>query len=425
MKKLFIITLAVLFFAGAAYAVEYDYSGMINTRGSWINNSGSTSDDSEDYMYYDMEFDSTLNINPTDKTLIRLNWEIHDENFNESPTDSQDKTGDDQIAFKRAWGKYTFDNGMSTSFGLMTGGAFGTAFGDNSNGLYRVRLDGSAGFGNWGVILEKRGEQGNNASGDWDAEKDDSDFYYAYLVTKAGEVTLQFLGIYGYNGDVTGGAIDGGYEFEDPDNKVMGGIAAAMGTFGQFGFEAEGVYQRIKFEWSEDAGAGIPDTPGGEDEADIYGLYGNVWMTMDAVKIGGMLAYGSWDKDAGTGFGFGEDFGPGFWVMDWDAFGGGTKYEYYASTLVALYVDYSVNDALSLYGALEFMSSNVDDGEWDGATGTIGNFGLTYKLADNVKYQVGAAYGKYKDGEWIDDNGDEYDNPDAFGRAYHKITVSF
>ena len=36
MKKLFIITLAVLFAAGTAYAVEYDYSGMINTRGSYI-----------------------------------------------------------------------------------------------------------------------------------------------------------------------------------------------------------------------------------------------------------------------------------------------------------------------------------------------------------------------------------------------------
>ena len=38
MKKLFIITLAVLFAAGAAYAVEYDYSGMINTRGTYLDN---------------------------------------------------------------------------------------------------------------------------------------------------------------------------------------------------------------------------------------------------------------------------------------------------------------------------------------------------------------------------------------------------
>ena len=85
-----------------------------------------------------------------------------------------------------------------------------------------------------------------------------------------------------------------------------------------------------------------------------------------------MAAYGSYDKDAGAGIGFGEDFGPGFWVMDWDAFGSGNA-EYYAATLVAIYADYSVNDALSLYGALEYMSSNEDDTEWDGATGMIGN----------------------------------------------------
>ena len=145
---------------------------------------------------------------------------------------------------------------------------------------------------------------------------------------------------------------------------------------------------------------------------------------MDAVKIGGMVAYTSWDKDAGVGYGSGEDFGPGFWVMDWDGFGGGNA-EYYATTLVAIYADYSVNDALSLYGALEYMSSNADDGEWDGAEGMIGNLGVTYKLADNVKYSIGAAYGKYKDGEWDDGNGGTYDDPDAFSRAYHKIQIDF
>ena len=426
MKKLLIITLAVLFAAGAAYAVEYDYSGMINTRGSYIDNSGSIAEKSYDYMYYDMEFDSTLNIKPTDKTLIRLNWEIHDENFDESPTDSNDKTGDDQIAFKRAWGQYAFDNGMTTAFGLMTGGAFGTAFGDNANGLYRVRLDGTTSFGKWGVILEKRKENGPLGDNDWDAEKDDSDFYYAYLVTKAGDVTLQFLGIYGYNGDVTNGAIQGGYEFEDPDNKVYGGIVAAMGSFGAIGFEAEGVYQRIKFEWSEDAGPPpIPDTPGGEDEADIYGLYGNVWTNMDALKLGGMLAYASYDKDAGTGFGMGEDFGPGYWVMDWDRFGGTGLAQYYACTLAAIYADYSINDAMSVYGAFEYMWSNEDDTEWDGAEGFILNASLAYKLADNVTYSVAGAYGQYKDGEWDDGNGGTYDDPDPFARVYHKIQINF
>jgi hypothetical protein len=420
MKKLFIITLAVLFAAGTAYAVEYDWSGMINTRGSYIDNSGSISDDSYDYMYYDMEFDSTLNINPTDKTLIRLNWEIHDNNFDESPTSSQDLTGkgndDDQIAFKRAWGKYTFDNGMSTSFGLMTGAAFGTAFGDNSDGYYRVRVDGAASFGKYGFILQKNEELGNQGDADWDAEKDDSDNYYAYLVTKAGDVTLQFLGIFAQDGDVTNGAVQGGLEYEDPDVNAYGFIAAAMGSFGDVGFEAEGIYQTAKFEWS-----GSPDDP------TVYGLYGNVWMTMDALKIGGLVAYTSYDKDAETGLGMGEDFGPGYWVMDWDGFGGGNA-EYYATTLFSVYVDYSISDAMSVYGAVEYMLSNADNTEWDGAKGYVLDASISYKLADNVKYTVAGAYGQYSDGDWLEDPNDpasDYDDPDAFARVYHKIQINF
>ena len=419
MKKLFIVTLSVLFFAGAAYAVEYDYSGMINTRGSYLSNDGSISDDAYDYMYYDMEFDSTLNIMPSDKTLIRLNWEINDQNFDESPTGSQDETGkandDDQIAFKRAWGQYKFDNGMTTAFGLMTGGAFGTAFGDNANGLWRVRLDGTAGFGKWGVILEKRKENGTDGDEDWDAEKDDSDAYHAYLVTKAGDVTLNLLGSYLRVGDATGAYVaPGGLEEEDPDVNIYSFIAAAMGSFGEVGFEAEGQVVNRNYEWN-----GAP-----EDDSTIYGLYGNVWMNLDAAQVGFMAAYGSYDDDVGSGFGFGEDFGPGYWVMDWDAFGSGNA-EYYSATLFAVYVDYSLSDAMSLYGALEYMMSNEEDTEWEDATGMIASLGFTYKLADNVKYQIGTAYGQYNDGEWDDGEGGTYDDPDPFARAYHKITISF
>ncbi len=392
MKKFFIVTLAVLFAAGTAYAVEYDYSGMINTRGSYIDNSGSISDDSFDYMYYDMEFDSTLNINPTDKTLIRLNWEIHDENFGTSPTGSNDKTGDANIAFKRAWGQYTFDNGWATQFGLMTGGAFGTAFGDNSDGYYRVRADGNLSFGKVGFILEKRDERGSTGSGDYDAEKDDSDSAAAYLVTKAGDVTLMFLGQWVGVGDASGGAAPETFEDEDYDINVIAGVVAAMGSFGEIGFEAEAVVKDYTYEYNQL----------NPEDYTIYGLYGNVWMTMDALKIGAMAAYGSYEEDAGNedaagnnagaGFGFGEDFGPGYWVMDWDGFGGGNA-EYYASTLFAVYGDYAISDALSVYGALEYMMSNADAGEWEDATGYVLSASMAYKLADNVTYSIAGAYG--------------------------------
>ena len=105
--------------------------------------------------------------------------------------------------------------------------------------------------------------------------------------------------------------------------------------------------------------------------------------------------------------------------MDWEHFGSAGLAEYFACTLLSVYADYAVNDALSLYGALEYMMSNEEDTMWEEATGTIGNFGLGYSLADNVKYSVGAAYGQFES-----DDTDVWD-PDAFTRIYHKIQINF
>ena len=161
-------------------------------------------------------------------------------------------------------------------------------------------------------------------------------------------------------------------------------------------------------------------------------------MTMDALKIGAMAAYGSYDEDggnedpvtgdnAGAGFGFGADFGPGYWVMDWSGFGGSGD-QYFGSTLLAIYADYSASDALSFYGAIEYMMSNAENTEWEDATGYILNASMAYKLADNVTYSIAGAYGQFSDGEWLADAADpdsDYDDPDAFARVYHKIQISF
>jgi hypothetical protein len=399
MKKLFIVTLAVLFLSGAAYAVEYDYSGMINTRGSYISNSTGESSDAGNYMYYDMEFDSTLKIKPTDKSLIYLNWEIHDENWVDTPGGSDTKTGDDQIAFKRAFGSVNFDMGGTLDFGLMTGGAWATAFGDNADGKYRLKWRQDTGAGPIFVILEKNHEEGPSATGDYDAEADDSDAYYVAMVTKFGDIYFKpLLGI-SYVGNVEAD--------EETDVSVTVVSVGLDGAFGDIGFEAEFNYRGYAYETDFDA----------EDYSTI-GVYGNAWMNIDAAKVGLMAAYGSYDEDggiggAGGGFGFGEDFGPGYWVMDWEHFGSGNA-EYYAATLVALYGSYAVNDALSLNGALEYMMSNEKDTRWEEATGTIFNFGLGYALADNVKYSVGVAQGQF--------NGDDFaDDLDPFIRVFHKI----
>lgn len=412
MKKLFIITIAVLFFAGAANAVDYDYSGSIYARGSYISNSDGYSDDAYSYMYYDMEFDSTLKINPTDKSQIYLNWEIHDENWESTPGGSDDKTGDDNIAIKRAFGKFTFDNGWWTTFGLMTGAAFGTSFADNADGRYRWRIDGKTAIGQCGFILEKNGELGNDGrSGDpvlsdWDGESDDSDAYYAYLVTKAGDVTLMFLGGYVQVGDATGGSVEGGLEFEGSDLDVTLFQAVAKGSMGAVGYEAEFDYFNYARNWD----AADPDS------YSLMGAYANVWTDIDAFKVGGLVAYGSWDEDAGDGFGFGEDFCPGNFVCDWTGFGTTGASEYSAVTLLNVYVDYAINEAMSVNGSVGYWMSNETESAFEDATGNELNLGFGYKLADNVKWSLGFATGAY--------DLDEVDT-DSFMRAYHKLSISF
>jgi hypothetical protein len=395
----------------------FDFSGMINTDGVYLSNDSGFEKDARDYMFYEMEFDADLKITPSDKTLIFLNMEIHDETFTASPTDSGGKTGDDNIAFKRAYGKYTFDNGMSTQFGLMTGGAFGTAFGDSGDGTYRVRLDGKASFGAWGVILEKGSELGTEGRTDavapledWDAEKDDTDSYYAYWVGKFGQTTVPILVGFRQYGDFSGGAVEGGLEFEDPDVNLMFISANAMGSAGSLGYEAEFIYQDFTAEFK-----------GGDDWA-VYGLYGNLWMTMDAMKVGGYAAYGSWDDDTGRGFNFGADFYFGEGVGESQSFGTSNNGGFAAVTLLGLYGDYAVNDALSLYGNLSYWMSNEDeladgsDSPYKDSDGYELTGRLAYNLADNVTYSAGIAYGEFKP-----DKG----SVDPYARAFHKIQINF
>ena len=101
MKKFFIGLLAVMFFAGMAYAEapDMDFSGMINTRGTYISNDSGVSDDPGEYMKYDMEFDADLKIKPNDTSFVFLNMEIHDEDFADPGEDNLD----DNIEFKRAF----------------------------------------------------------------------------------------------------------------------------------------------------------------------------------------------------------------------------------------------------------------------------------------------------------------------------------
>ena len=409
MKKILIALLTVFMMAGFVYAQEeeasiFNFSGMFNSRGTYLSNDSGIEEEAYDYMFYDMEFDATLDITPNDKTAIFLNMEIHDETWDDSPgyaASNADMNNEQNIVFKRAYGKYMFDNGISTEAGLMSGGAFGTAFADSGDGRYRWRVDGMAEFGKWGVILEKTGEVGSTGDDDNDREADDSDNYYGYWVGKFGEITPMVLVGYLVAGETSGVNL----EPEGADSNTILLIGAVKGSAGAIGFEGEVVSQSTSIE----VDGADPDS------VSLFGAYGNVFMGMDAATVGGYVAYGSWDDDAGAGFNFGADFYFGEGVGESQAFGSGAA-TWVASTLVGVYGDFAASDELSFSGNFSYFMSNEEDTIWEDATGYELTGRGAYQLADNATWSVGIAWGQF--------DGDDAD-PDPYTRAFQKIQINF
>jgi hypothetical protein len=429
MKKFFIGLLAVMFVAGAAYAgaPEVDFSGMINTRGQYFSNDDGITKDAATYMIYDMEFDADLKIKPNDKSFVFINWEMHDESWLATPGGSDDKglkydakkdeyklQNDDNIAIKRAYGSYTFDFGTQLDFGLMTGAAWANDWANTADGRYRLKFMHPTAMGPLFVILEKNLERGNTAVDDSDEEEnDDSDAYYVAMVTKAGDIAVKPLLGYVVFGETPGGK--GDLE-DDGADIIMTFIDVGFdGSFGAIGFSAEVAYQNWDQQFS-----------GGETYS-LMGVFADVWTNLDALKVGGILAYGSWDDDAGAGFGFGEDFTPTIGGADGFTVGNSSKSEYNAVTFLQVYVGYALSETMDVTGKIAYWMSNANenadgsDNFWKDANGMEFDAYFNWKLADNVKWQAGLGTGQIN----LDEDAATYDDADAYTRFYHKITVSF
>ena len=437
MKKLLIAVLIVMVSTGAAWAVGFDMTGMFYVRGSAISNEtglqGRTSlpdDDAVDYQYYDQELDLTARLLVNDQTRVIVNFEITDQNWIQGSTDgfrsdnnqgaAQGLTGDDQIAFKRVFGVHTFGNGTQFDFGLMTGGTWATSFFETGNGRWRLKAAHPFEFGKVFAIIEKNTEVGEPNGATDDAEDDDSDAYYLAMVTKLGDINV--LPLIGYldNGDVDGKTVPPlSGDQSSGDLEIFLAQLALNGTFGEFGFEAEFDYA----DYTYDQG------PLAEDYS-VAGGYVNGWMNIDAFKIGGMVAYGSYDDDggvagAGAGFGFGEDFTPTIFGADWATIGESGLSEYNSVTLGQIYVDYAYSEATSFTVNGTYWTSNSEDNLWEDADGFEIDFWMNYKISDAVTYTVAAAFGEIT----LDPNTllfpEITDDPDSFYRAYHRIKISF
>lgn len=438
MNRIFAIMLALLLVAGTAYAVEMQTTGSFNVRGSYISNETGLNGaadvpdeeiykDTASYGYYDQELDITVDLKVSDYTKVITNFEITDMNWTQSEIDDRETTAgaglDDNIEFKRVFGQHTFSTGTTVQAGLMTGSAWGTSFADTANGVFKVQVMHNGSFGMIGGNIQKEWEEGQPNGLEEDAEKDDGDTIYLFGTFPMGTHRLMPLLRYSDFSNQPAVAKD-----RDSDGlKIMTIDVAAAGAFGTLGYEAEVVWVNYNQDWDSFDYNGVT-YPDGEDFS-TYGAYVNVWGNVGATKVGGMVAYGSYDKDGATGFGFGEDFTPTMFGADFTAVGDSSteKSEYNAVTLMQIYAEFAVSDPLTLFANGTYWMSNSEDNAWEDATGYEIDLGGAYKITENVTYDVLLAYGQFQ----LDEDatttyaGANLDDTDAFYRLFHRFTINF
>jgi len=361
---------------------------------------------------------------------------------------------DDNIAIERAFITHKFGDKFTLDVGLMDGTQWGTVFGDDKTGRWRVKGTAVTPVGVVGGLVEKiaeNGAVGENAA--W--ENDDSDNYALFAVTKVGSVYIKPLLFYVDADHVVPG---------DGDNYLrrMYYSLAFDGELGPVSFESEFNYNDYKLE----AGDGAID-----EDWYTWGAYLNVWKALDSMTVGATFAYGSYDDDqyefftgvvnqaqgkidyvnaavgAGsmtpeegaaaitklkgaqalakgirdsTAFDFEDDFNSTVILGDEYCWGGNGD-DLQGMTLLKLYVnDIKTGiDPLTLYTYAAYVMSNQKDNAYEDATAWELSLGAAYKITDNLTYSV---YGAYAD---INYDVTGIDDPDSVYVIANAIEFNF
>jgi hypothetical protein len=408
MKKFFIAVLAILMMSGAVYAAELELSGSYYTRGRYLDNPSAQDDGGDAFMNYDHELEINGKHVISDTTYINWRMEIADQNWpgdagkeaaNADPTGDAITIGqtDDNLEVQRVWAGHTFGTKTNLETGLMTGGAWSTAFGEASGGRYRVKATQPTEFGTFIGILEKAAEYGSSVD---DSEKNDWDNYALALVTKAADFTIEGLLFYINNGSN-----------DLNDDKYDTTILVDLGVSGPIGpvnLVTEFLYWDYQFDETD------------QDDFDLYGIYVDASMTMDALNFGAFIAYGSVDDDTGIGFNFGDDFDGNGSEMIGNEFAFGGADAIGGSTYVGAYAGYAFSDALSGSAHIGYAMANDDLATASAAeedTCTALSLGGAYKITDALTYSVGAGFSAI--------SRDEGGDPDDQSKVWHRIKWVF
>lgn len=464
MKKALCTIALMLLVATSAYAqATFSLTGSYWGEGKyWFNYNADARSDTGTELYNEDSFswyEQDINLFPkitVGNTSLNMRVAITDTYWGAATSDSDtDDIGhgigsaDDNIAIERAFITHKFNDMFTLDVGLMDGTEWGTTFGNDKAGRWRVKLTTRTPFGVVGGLFEKIADFGARDyaadEGDepfanysvlapalagagldltnlnWDYnESMDWDNYGLFAVTKVGSIYVKPLIFYvdinnvkaiqlNNNSDDLLAALDALSEAPSletitaaqgvidritiDDVTRLNLVLAFDGELGPVSFESEINYNMFDVEYLDPASTA-------EDSWNTLGIYFNVWKALDAMTPGLVLAYGSYDEDApdvpslvGTkGFDFEDDFNQLVILEDEYEWGGGDGLT--GMSLIKLYVnDIKTGiDSLTLSAYAGYVISNHEGNDVDGdgvLTGAEVN-----KLEDATAWEfgIGATY---------------------------------
>ncbi len=410
MKKLFVLSFAMLLVATITGASTLKMSGEYYVRGTWLknHNGNAATNLNGSYGIYDhaLRLDITWAMTPYTKVFTRMKFRDEYWAVSTNPNE-EDRNGeqDDNLAVERLWAQHTFMNHTTIKVGLVQTAAWASGFANDPKEAYRLMVIQPTPIGTFIALTEKDQTYDYDLSpystktvvSESAAPDIDNDVYVAALITKVGDVNVLPLVRY--------------VDSETDDLQKMAFDLGVNGTINNIGFEAEFIFADYNYESS----ALTPDYS-------IWAAYANVWVQLNALKSGAFIAHGPFNNDTNTEVAL-EDYTAkteNIALENYDGLIADGKLGYYDNntlTTLAIYVTYAINEkaSVALFGA--YADFNIDNsyGKYDGAIAWEVNVGVGYKITPLLIYSaVAIAQKEYGNG-----------STDPAIKLMHKLSFNF
>jgi hypothetical protein len=425
MKKLFISIVAVCFALMLAAPTMADTTGYMRVRGLSQGNPGLDKSNQDSDAWFDTRVRLQTVIKPTDKISLTLRADIVD-NYKLGGV-SATESGGTLIDIDRAYLTIISDFGKF-DIGRMSGGAWGTTFGDAENDYDRIKytLPYSDNLTIVGIIQKNTEGDADNVAGDTiNGSDQDKDTYY-------------LAGIYKFENAVAGllAAYANGREKGTVDVNARALVPYFDAKFGDFGLKGELIYE-----------FGDIDTGDSTTSGDISTLTFNLEATYDVpgpFSFEAGYAYASGNENANnleagnaTYGGIGEDWDKFVIFSDADMLlNSGKAVSTFGVKLWYVGAKYALTEDITLWGNIGGATADQQKGiqttqifgAGTASTSTSDSYGTEYdinmswNIMDNLTYT--ARLGFLQAGDlWKTINGvTEVD--DTF-TIYHKLQVDF